>query len=635
MSPAAMPSRISLSELRAAGVLIRPVEAAAIVTEVCARIARGELRGVPSIHVLRITDRGELCADGPITAHRATVSRAAQLLDDLMAPADAPLEFRAPGPLRLVLLRARGSIDLPPFPGLEPFASAIARFAPADASAVLRELYDRWHAASSGRSGTSRLEPAAAPAAVLPVRAQRKDRELTISDVRRARRAAGTTLADISSRSRIPSSLLRELEWGYLWNWPGGLYGRTQLVRYARAAGIDERLVLDVVWPMLQSVVELRGGDVARLVPAEESIEILVPISRDIGDVPILRAVPVEDGVAGRRRGGLALAAAAAAALVISPAAFWVHSHYGPVATARSVPAAHVAAPRVARSTAKSEPAADEPPPPPRPAEHADGESAPVHTRPIAIVDAPAFSTDGTATFVSQDDMDGHGSVVHAAVAARGTMLKITRVFDENSRNFHARPSPDGSRIAFDSDREGQLAVYVADQDGHNVRRVSGDGFAAVPSWSPDGTRLAFVKAQPNHPDVWNLWTADLATGEQKQVTFNTSGMPWGGSWFPDGRRIAYAKDDVLIVLDLVSGTFRDYRSPIAGRLLRAPAVSPDGGQIIFQVSRDGAWLLDLSNGGMHRVLNDPTAEEYAWAPDGRRVAFHSQRSGGWGIWVR
>jgi len=36
----------------------------------------------------------------------------------------------------------------------------------------------------------------------------------------------------------------------------------------------------------------------------------------------------------------------------------------------------------------------------------------------------------------------------------------------------------------------------------------------------------------------------------------------------------------------------------------------------------------------MRRVLDDPTAEEYAWAPDGHRVAFHSKRSGGWGVWV-
>jgi cytoskeletal protein RodZ len=648
-----MSSRISLSELLAAGVLIRPAEAAAIVAEVCARITRGELRGVPSTHVLRINETGELWAEGPVTAHRATVSRAAQLLDDLIPETGGAAEFRVPGPLRLALLRARGSIDLPPFPGLDAFASAVARFAPADSAAALRDLYERWRSASAAVGEQSTEIAPAMPAAVVPVRGQREDRDLTISDIRRARRATGMTLADVSERCRIPPALLRELEWGYLWNWPGGLYGRAQLVRYARAAGLDERLVVEVAWPMLQSVIELRGGDAVRLLPAEESIDILIPSPREAGEIPILRAVPVEDETPRRRRGGLALAAAAAAAIVISPAAFWLYSHHAPIGTAGAASPASATSVREIRpdaasarsgatTTAASQPSAKENTRDSEPirskadrvSERPAAESASAHAVPASAVYTPAFSNEGTAVFFREDDTDGHSSLVRADNVPRGTVLKITRVLDGNARNFHARPSPDGSRVAFDSDREGERAVYVADQDGHNVRRVSGDGFAAVPSWSPDGTRLAFVKAEPDHPDVWNLWTADLATGEQKQVTFNTSGQPWGGSWFPDGRRLAYAREDALVVQDLQSNQAREYRSPIAGRSLRTPAVSPDGRRIIFQVSRDGAWLLDVPTGKMRRVLDDPTAEEYAWAPDGHRVAFHSKRSGGWGVWV-
>ena len=340
--------RAALSELLAAGVLLRPAEAAAIVAEVCARITRGELRGVPSVHVLRVSPAGELFAEGPVTAHRATVSRAAQLLDDLLAPADSAPEFRAPGPLRLVLLRARGGVDLPPFPGLDSFAAAIARFVADDRAAVLRELYARAQRAIPETAPNA--PPSTEPAAVLPVRATGSElRELTISDIRRARRATGMTLRDVSERSRIPPALLRELEWGYLWNWPGGLYGRSQLVRYARAANLEERLVMDVIWPMLQTVVDARGGDAVRLIPAEESIDVLVPLDAGSGGTPAVRSISTDAEVPRRRGAGFMLAAAAAAALVISPAAFWLRSHENvasPSTTVALNPTEDVALPR-------------------------------------------------------------------------------------------------------------------------------------------------------------------------------------------------------------------------------------------------------------------------------------------------
>jgi Tol biopolymer transport system component len=248
---------------------------------------------------------------------------------------------------------------------------------------------------------------------------------------------------------------------------------------------------------------------------------------------------------------------------------------------------------------------------------------------------SPAFASVGSAMFYhAEAGRGGPSDVVRAETDGEGTVLRITRVVDDHARNFHARPSPDGSRIAFDSDRDGERGVYIADADGANVRRVSGEGFAAVPSWSPDGETLAFVRGEPGRPHVWNLWLLHLPTNEFRRLTSYRYGQLWGGSWFPDGRRIAYSHEDRLVVLEIESGRDRIFDSPRKGRLVRTPAVSPDGGRIIFQVHRDGAWLLDLSDESMRKVLADPTAEEYAWSPDGRRVAYHSRRSGHWGVWL-
>jgi Tol biopolymer transport system component len=91
--------------------------------------------------------------------------------------------------------------------------------------------------------------------------------------------------------------------------------------------------------------------------------------------------------------------------------------------------------------------------------------------------------------------------------------------------------------------------------------------------------------------------------------------------------------EDRLVIADLARGTRRVIPSPIRGRLVRTPAVSPDGTWIVFQVHHDGAWLLQTATGRMQRVLTDPTAEEFAWSPDSRRVVYHTHRGGGWSLW--
>jgi Tol biopolymer transport system component len=194
--------------------------------------------------------------------------------------------------------------------------------------------------------------------------------------------------------------------------------------------------------------------------------------------------------------------------------------------------------------------------------------------------------------------------------------------------------SPDGTRVAFDSDRDGERAVYIADRNGADITRVSGRGHAANPSWSPDSTLLAFIKSESDRPRVWNLWLMDIATGKLRQHTAFRIGQVWGASWFPGGRRLAFSHEDQLIVADLQSGAREVYRSPVTGRLVRTPAVSPDGRRIVFQVSRDGVWILDIATGGMRRVLDDVTAEEFSWDPDGRRMAYHSRRDCEWRIWL-
>ena len=229
-----MRPRVSLAELAAADIRIRPAEAVAIVSEICRLYRGGIIPAVPSPGVIRLTSDGEIVVEGPLTTGPGSVARAAHLLNDLLADFDAPAQYRASGGLRLVIARALGTLDLPPYRTLEDFCAALARFGVSDLPAAAQTLYQAWASARVAR------EVAAAPA------------PLTISDVRRARRATGLSLDDLAGVADVPSMRLRELEWGYMRHWRADAESRARVIRYARAAGLDEELVLSIAWPMIE-----------------------------------------------------------------------------------------------------------------------------------------------------------------------------------------------------------------------------------------------------------------------------------------------------------------------------------------------------------------------------------------------
>jgi Tol biopolymer transport system component len=248
-----------------------------------------------------------------------------------------------------------------------------------------------------------------------------------------------------------------------------------------------------------------------------------------------------------------------------------------------------------------------------------------------AEVFSPSFSPKGRAILFHTGRTAS--PLMRASMSDAGEVQQVEKLIDDGAANYHVVMSPDGGLIAYDSDREGVRGVYVANADGTNPRRISGTGHSLVPSWSPDGARVAFVRAEPHRPRVWNVWIADVESGELHRITDHDVGQPWGASWFPDGHRLAYSVEDRLMVADLDSGMARGYRSPREGHLVRTPAVSPDGRQIVFQVQRDGVWLLDVERARMRRILTDATAEEFVWSPAGDAIAYHARTGGSYGLW--
>ena len=224
----------------------------------------------------------------------------------------------------------------------------------------------------------------------------------------------------------------------------------------------------------------------------------------------------------------------------------------------------------------------------------------------------------------------GHPDVVTAA--PDGSSLHNLTPGEQASytADLHPSWSPDGTRIAFDSHRDSNVsaAIYVMNADGSDQRRPTHDsgqnGISdSLPLWSPRGDLIAFQKGVSGQ--AADLWVVRPDGGDLQQLT-SDGGQKRSVSWSPDGTRLLYTRSD--------STGSRVYTVGLEGAppvpltpvepIEPYPVWSPDGSRIAY-----GAPALTVmdEDGSDKRVVTEIGSTFPVWSSDGLQIAFTGFRS--------
>jgi len=206
--------------------------------------------------------------------------------------------------------------------------------------------------------------------------------------------------------------------------------------------------------------------------------------------------------------------------------------------------------------------------------------------------------------------------------------------------------SPGGLRIAFWSHSGGNRDVWTVPASGGAPVQVTREPATDWhPVWSPDGKYLYFLS---NRSGSMNLWRVPIdedsgrVEGPPEQVT-TPSAYTMHFSLSRDGRRLAYVNQTETgniykVDFDPVTETVGGPPTPVTRGSWRAvfPDVSPDGQWLAFSTlgKPEDLFVSRVDGSGLRQLTDEHLDRLPRWSPDGKRLAFHSNRGGAYQIWT-
>jgi Tol biopolymer transport system component len=252
-----------------------------------------------------------------------------------------------------------------------------------------------------------------------------------------------------------------------------------------------------------------------------------------------------------------------------------------------------------------------------------DGAEQPL-AAPARVYISPRLSPNGQRIAVGIQEQ---GTQVWLYDLSRETPTRLT--FDGET-NGAPLWTPDGKRIAFQSNREGPVNLFwqLADGSGAIERLTTSEYLQAPSSWSPDGQLLAFVELNPTTGlDIWVLRLSDRKAQPFLRTPFNEATPRFS----PDGRWLAYTSNE--------SGRYEIYVQPYPGPGGKwqistgggtEPVWNPNGRELFYRSSEkmmavDIATQAGFTAGNPRMLFEGPyqatsaTSPNYDVSPDGQR----------------
>jgi Tol biopolymer transport system component/predicted Ser/Thr protein kinase len=209
----------------------------------------------------------------------------------------------------------------------------------------------------------------------------------------------------------------------------------------------------------------------------------------------------------------------------------------------------------------------------------------------------PAISRQGRRFVYSRQV--GDVNIWRLDLGAHGKASAPTNLIHSTRGDTNAQFSPDGKRIAFVSDRSGNIEIWVCDSDGSNPVQLTSFGSLTVdPRWSLDSERIAFISTPENQ---WEVYQISANGGKPQRLTAHPASDDTA-SWSRDGKWIYFGSNR--------SGDQQVWKMPSSGgeavQVTRKGGFDPFeslDGKVVYYEKDNGLWKVPVEGGAETRVL--------------------------------